>query len=93
MTFTEKACFQRGLELIRDKLVDEGPDEAMEFIEQFCPSAADKALKLYTGLREYANKMKKWSGEFMIGLPETITEPMEKVRLFIFLKKLCRVAR
>ena len=72
-------CVQRGLILAKEQIEEEHPTEAMEFIENYCSSAADAAKKLYQGLREYAKKVKLWGENFLVDIPESIRVPMEKV--------------
>uniref|UniRef100_A0A914EA42 Uncharacterized protein n=1 Tax=Acrobeloides nanus TaxID=290746 RepID=A0A914EA42_9BILA len=79
LSSNERTCIQRGLILAKEQIEEEHPTEAMEFIENYCSSAADAAKKLYQGLREYAKKIKSWSENFMEDMPESIRVPMEKI--------------
>ena len=79
MSTDDRACIQRGLILAKEQIDEDHPTEAMEFIENYCPSAADAAKKLYQGLREYAKKVKSWGDNFMEDMPESIRVQMEEV--------------
>uniref|UniRef100_A0A914D9Z2 Uncharacterized protein n=1 Tax=Acrobeloides nanus TaxID=290746 RepID=A0A914D9Z2_9BILA len=79
LSISERMCIQRGLILAKEQIEEEHPTEAMEFIENYCSSAADAAKKLYQGLREYAKKIKSWSESFSEDMPESIQVPMEKI--------------
>uniref|UniRef100_A0A914EB81 Uncharacterized protein n=1 Tax=Acrobeloides nanus TaxID=290746 RepID=A0A914EB81_9BILA len=79
LSTTERMCIQRGLVLAKKQIEEQHPTEAMEFIENYCPSAADAAKKLYQGLREYVKKVKSWSESFLEDMPESIRVPMEKI--------------
>jgi len=79
LSSNERTCIQRGLILAKEQIEEQHPTEAMEFIENYCPSAADAAKKLYQGLREYAKKLKSWGENFSEDMPESIRMPMEKI--------------
>lgn len=88
MSFADKKCLILGVSYSTKKIQGKTREDARkvftkyakQYIELFCPSTFKAAEKIYDRFMEEANNLDERYVEWLKELPDSIREPLEKVK-------------